>query len=309
MVEKKPDNISHKPNFFIAGAPKCGTTALSEYLQSHPNIFITRPKEPHFFAEEFYIPEITTQSEYFSLFENVQPQHQAIGEASVHYLCSKSALAKIKQYNPDAKIVAMVRNPVDLVYSYHSQLLYNIGEEDETDFEKAWHLQEARAQGKNKPPLCKSPATLQYKNIGSLGTQIEKLFSLFPKEQVKVILFDDFKAATQSVYEDVLSFLEVSSDQKTDFPQINKNRKHRFAFLGKLTEKTPQTILDQTNRIKQSLGIKSFGIAKKVRNLNRVEFQRPPLNPQFRNYLVNEFKEEVVKLSNLLNTDLNHWQK
>ena len=304
MTEIKAD---HKPNFFIAGAPKCGTTALSEYLQSHPNIFITLPKEPHYFAEEFYIPEITTQAEYFNLYKNVQPQHKVIGEASVHYLCSKLALSKIHQYNQDAKIVAMVRNPVDLVYSYHSQLLYNVGEENEADFEKAWHLQQAREQGKNMPPLCKSPATLQYKNIGSVGTQVEKLFSIFPSEQVKVILFDDFKASTQSVYEDVLSFLEVSNDHRTDFPQINKNRKHRFALLGKLTEKTPQAIVSQANRIKGSLGIKSFGIANKVRDLNRVEFQRPPLLPEFRSYLANEFKDEVLKLADLINKDLNHW--
>ena len=304
MVTKKHKN---KPNFFIAGAPKCGTTALSQYLQSHPNIFISTPKEPHFFAEEFYIPQITTWSEYLSLFEDVQPQHKVIGEASVHYLCSELALSKIYQYNPDAKILAMLRNPVDLVYSYHSQLLYNIGEENEADFEKAWHLQTARQQGQNIPPLCCSPATLQYKNIGALGTQIEELFSIFPKQQIKVILFDDFKTSTQSVYEDVLTFLEVPNDNQTDFPQINKNRRHLIPFLGKLTEKPPAVLVATADRLKKILGIESLGIVNKIRNINREEFERPPLDPQFRSYLVDEFKDEVSKLSNILNQDLSHW--
>lgn len=299
--------FKHKPNFFIVGAPKCGTTALSKYLQSHPDIFITSPKEPHFFAEEFYIPKITTWSEYLSLFKDVQPQHKVIGEASVHYLCSELALSKIYQHNPDAKIVAMLRNPVDLVYSYHSQLLYNIGEEDESDFEKAWHLQASRRQGQNMPPLCCSPATLQYKNIGSLGTQVEKMFLIFPKKQIKVILFDDFKSSTSSVYQDVLTFLNVPNDDKTDFHQINKNRKHRISFLGKLTEKPPEVLTETVKSLKQSLGIKSLGIVKKIRTINREEFERPPLDTKFRNYLVDEFKDEIVKLSNILNTDLSHW--
>ena len=308
VTTNKTDNkFKHKPNFFIVGAPKCGTTALSVYLQTHPNIFITLPKEPHFFAEEFHIPKITTWSEYLNLFEKVQPQHRVIGEASVHYLCSELALSKIYQYNPNAKLVAMVRNPVDLVYSYHSQLLYNIGEENEADFEKAWHLQTSRQQGQNMPPLCCSPATLQYKNIGALGTQVEKMFSIFPREQIKVILFDDFKTSTSSIYQEILTFLEVPNDGKTDFPQINKNRRHRISLLGKLTEKPPEVLTATVKSFKQSLGIESLGIVRKIRKINREEFERPPLDPKFRNYLVDEFKDEIVKLANVLNTDLSHW--
>ena len=201
----------------------------------------------------------------------------------------------------------MVRNPVDLVYSYHSQLLYNIGEEDESDFEKAWHLQELRKQGQNIPPLSRNPATLQYKNIGSLGTQIEKLLSIFPEKQIKIIVFDDFKASTKSVYKEVLSFLEISSDFKTDFPQINKNRKHRISFLGKLTEKPPNLLLEKAKQVKDFLGIKSFGVMNIIRNFNKKEFERPPLSPEFRNFLIKEFQSEVSKLSDILNLDLSHW--
>lgn len=304
---KLNNKLQHQPNFFIVGAPKCGTTALSVYLQTHPNIFITLPKEPHFFADEFHILQITTWSEYLSLFETVKAEHKAIGEASVHYLCSELALSKIYHYNPDAKIIAMLRNPIDLVYSYHSHLLYNIGDEDESDFEKAWHLQTSRQQGQNLPLLCCSPATLQYRNIGALGTQVEKMFSIFPREQIKVILFDDFKTSTQSVYEDVLTFLEVPNDNKIDFPQINKNSKHRIPFLGKLTEKTPKVLVAIGKIIKQSLGIKSLGIIKKIKKANLKEFERLPLDPNFRSYLVDEFKDEIVKLSDILNTDLSHW--
>ena len=295
-----------KPNFFIVGAPKCGTTALAEYLSSHPNIYMSRPKEPCFFAEEFQV-YIKTWSQYLSLFEETTEQHKIIGEASVHYLCSAQAIEKIYAYNPDAKIIAMVRNPVDLVYSYHSQLLYNAEDEDESDFEKAWHLQPCRKQGLNLPKLCNNPEALQYKNIGNLGTQIEKLLAIFPSKQVKVIVFEDFKTSTKTVYEEVLSFLNLTSDKRDEFPKINANKKHKIALLGKLTEKPPKALLKGADFIKKHLGIQSFRIMPSIRQANLEYFDRTPLRENFRTYLIAEFKEEVEKLSRILNKDLNIW--
>ncbi len=252
---------------------------------------------------------MTTWEEYLRLFEDVKPEHQIIGEASVHYLCSELALSKIYQYNPDAKIITIISNPVYLVYSYHSQLLYNVGEEDEPDFEKAWHLQDLRKQGQSIPTLSRNPATLQYKNIGSLGTQIEKLLGIFPAKQVKVIVFEDLKASTKSVYEEVLAFLELFSDRKNNFPQINKNRKHRISLLGRLTEKPPKILVKKVDKFKRFFRIESLGIIDLIRNINREEFERPPLNSEFRDFLVDEFRTEINKLSNTLNVDLSHWLK
>ena len=106
------------PNFFIVGAPKCGTTALCEYLKYHPNVFMSTPKEPHYFAEDFErYRHVKTEDKYLALFGDCNDRHLMIGEASVFYLRSTRAVSLIRDFNPDAKIIVMLRNPVDMVYS------------------------------------------------------------------------------------------------------------------------------------------------------------------------------------------------
>ena len=118
-----------KPNFFIVGAPRCGTTALSEYLRGHPNVFFSQPKEIGFFATDFPGSRVITRFEdYMALFNDVQPDHLRVGEGSVWYMYSREAARNIHEYNPKAKLIVMLRNPVDLVHSLHSQLLLSIDE-------------------------------------------------------------------------------------------------------------------------------------------------------------------------------------
>ncbi len=167
-----------KPNFFIVGAPKCGTTALYEYLRPHPNIFMPELKEPHFFAKDLgTYPRIKTLEDYTGLFAGSTPEHLRVGEASVYYLRSSVAIANIHGFNPDARIIAMFRNPVDMVYSLHSQLLY-WSEEIEPDFETAWRLQERRSQGLQLPPHSRGSFLLQYAQVGRFGTQTDRLLSV-----------------------------------------------------------------------------------------------------------------------------------
>ncbi len=154
-----------QPNFFIVGAPKSGTTALSDYLRDHPNIFFSEPKEPHYFAQDFEKYRLTkTLEEYLSLFDESTPNHLAIGEGSVFYLFSSVALKKIYEFDPQAKIIVMLRNPVDLVYSFHSQQLFS-ADEDEQSFEKAWRLQGVRQQGKHIPRKNRNTNFLNYASI------------------------------------------------------------------------------------------------------------------------------------------------
>ncbi|MEC4893381.1 MAG: sulfotransferase domain-containing protein [Oscillatoria sp. PMC 1051.18] len=297
-----------KPNFFIIGAPKCGTTALSEYLKTHPNVYLSSPKEPHYFAEaEFNTPNLKTWEQYLKLFEEATDKHLAIGEASVHYLYSSIALQRIYEYNSKAKIIAMFRNPVDLVYSYHSQLVYNY-DEDEKDFEKAWSLQKSRQEGFNLPKLAQNPYVFQYKSIGQLGSQVEKLLQIFPSEQVKLILFDEFKSSTATIYREVLEFLELPDDGRVDFPRINANRKHKIAWLGIITEKTPPSLMKTAAIAKKVLGVESFGLVNKIRQTNREEFKRKPLSSDFRAKLIEEFSTEIDTLSRVLQKDLTNWK-
>lgn len=297
-----------KPNFFIVGAPKCGTTALYEYLRHHPNIFMSEVKEPHFFAKDLgSYPRIKTLEDYTELFTRSTDRHSSVGEASVYYLRSAVALANIRAFNPEAKIIAMFRNPVDMVHSLHSQLLY-WSEEVERDFEAAWRLQERRSRGLDLPPGSRGGFLVQYHEVGRFGTQTERVLSVFPAEQVKLILYDDFTASPASVYTDVVEFLKIPHDGRTEFPRINENKRARMSWLRQLYRKPPVVLKSTVRSLKQAVGEEEIaGLQKKIVELNTVKERRPPLSAEFRAELVNTFRDEVFLLSRLMNRDLSHW--
>jgi len=244
------------PNFFIVGAPKCGTTALSRYLGQHHNIFISTPKEPHFFASDFKNHRaIGSFEEYQKLFATCSREHLAVGEASVWYLYSQVAVRNIFDFNKQSKIIVMLRNPIDLVYSLHSQHIYAFYE-DREQFQTAWELQEERSRGQKIPRMCRQPELLQYGKVGKLGEQLERVLEIFPRCQVKMILFDDFKAETKRVYVDVLSFLGVPDDQREDFPVINQNKAHRLMWLSQILQNRNNGPAFWLKYIRGSLNIK-----------------------------------------------------
>lgn len=300
--------MAEKPNFFIVGAPKCGTTALYEYLRPHPNIFMSKVKEPHFFATDLgQYPFIKTLEEYTSLFADSRPEHLRVGEASVYYLRSSVAVPNIHTFNPDAKLIAMFRNPVDMVYSLHSQLLY-VSEETVGDFETAWRLQERRSRGLDVPPASRGAFLLQYAEVGRFGSQVQRMLSSFPREQVKLILYDDFAASPQTVYDEVIRFLDIPHDHRTEFPQINENKVARVSWLRDFYRKPPPPLRRAIRGLKKAVGSESLSAAKKkMVALNTVRSRRPPLSPALRAELVEAFRDEVALLSRLLDRDLDHW--
>ena len=308
IVEEEIGSVK-KPNFFIVGAPKCGTTALSEYLRAHPNIFISDPKEPMYFSKDIKkirVPSLCWE-EYIKLFQECTAEHVAIGEASPIYLVSSVAIRNIHDFNENAKIIVMLRNPVDMVYSLHSQRVYSLME-NETDFEKAWKLQDSRKEGMNLPNNYKYAFDLLYKDFAMYGNQIERLFSIFPREQVKIIFFDDFKKSTQEVYIEVLEFLNVPFDGRADYPIINANKTIRIHWLEYILRGIVNKLERPANKIKNKMGIKKFGVDK-ILLFNTKHVKRTSLSPSFRGELLNEFKYDVEKLSCLLNKDLSHWLK
>jgi hypothetical protein len=300
--------LAIKPNFFIVGAPKCGTTALYEYLRPHPRIFMPEIKEPHFFATDLgSYPRIQTLEQYTELFAGSTEQHLRVGEASVYYLRSTVAIANIHGFNPEAKLIAMFRNPVEMVYSLHAQLLY-VGEESEPDFETAWRMQERRSKGVDVPPRTRSPLLVQYQQVGQFGTQVQRLLSSFPRSQVKFILYDDFAASPQLIYDEVIQFLEIPHDGKTEFPRINESKRARLDWLRRFSRKPPTVLRDAFHSFKQVIGGESIGAVKrKIVALNTVKERRPPLPAELRAELVETFRDEVALLSRLLNRDLSHW--
>jgi hypothetical protein len=296
--------VNIKPTFFIVGAQRCGTTALSKYLRSHPNICFSRPKEPHFFAKEFQnVAKIRSIEEYLALFKECVGTEFVIGEGSTGYLQSANAISNIYKFNSAAKIIAMLRNPVDIIYSLHAHLFYT-GHEDENDFEKAWRLQNLRSRGKKLPNNPVLHPVLQYKKVGKIGFQVKRLLSVFPTEQVKIILFDDFKTSPRKIYEEVLSFLEVPTDGRKEFPVSNENKIHRFPMVIKYLRKTvPWELRSSINETAKKYRLQKFLMHRVL----TTSAKRKPLSANFRMELVDEFRDDIEQLSRILDRDLEHW--
>lgn len=301
-------NKNH-PNTFILGAPKSGTTSLAAYIEEHPNVFISKPKEPFYWSHDYpglkRRHEMDSLEKYLSLFESASREHQVVGEGSTNYLRSEVAIEEILKFNPDAKFIAMLRNPVEVVHAFHAEVLFSYIE-TEPDFEKAWAMQEDRKNGRLIPEGCEAPQFLQYREVASYHQQVERLMRLVPEEQRMIIIFDDFKADCATTFQDVLSFLELPDFEKTDFPRVNAAHGHRFPALSKLVLNPPSWIAPAVNLMRKSLRGKSGFVAKIKSNL-RMPQQRTALRAEFRTQLCREFSAEVRHLGELLKRDLSHW--
>lgn len=296
-----------RPNFFIVGAPKCGTTALCEYLRQHPQIFISDPKEPHFFAEDMpRLRYVKSLQQYLSLFSKAIDVHRAVGEGSVGYLYSKVALQGIAEFTPDARIIVMVRNPIDMVYSMHNQFVYARWE-DEPDFERAWGLQEERMKGKGIPSGCRVPSLLQYRSAGMLGSHITKLFGIFPKENVYIGVFDDLVQDPRGLYQSIIRFLGLDDDSRESFPKINESKIYRSGVAAWAFNWLKPIILPPVLLLRSKSGLDLLPLLRRTEVANVKQHSRPLMNEDTRVRLANEFRGDIEILSNLLDRDLMYW--
>jgi len=288
-----------KPNFFIIGAPKCGTTSLVSWLADHPNIYMSPVKEPCFFNRDG-LYKIETVEEYEALFACAGPEHLAVGEASTHYLYSREAVPRIVEYNPEARFIVCIRNPIEMVQALHAERVWQ-GRETIKDFEKAWRLQDERRLGKHIPKTVrKDPQRLQYGAYCRLGEQLSRLYSLVPKERVLVIVLDDMAENPRNAYQKVLAFLGVPDDGRNEFPVLNRRKAVRWTFLSLL--------IRYAGNAKRAVGLNQrMGIGSRLRSLNRLPAQRSPLSPELKDELTAYFQDDIHLLEELLDRDLSGW--
>jgi hypothetical protein len=296
-----------KPTFFIVGAPKCGTTAMAQYLAEHPNVYISPIKEPHYFAEDLPKYRVaSTLAEYEALFSDASAQHLHAGEGSVFYLVSEVAIRKIMIFDPSARLIVMLRNPVEMVHSLHAQLLYS-RDESVSDFDAAWRMIAQRRDGRRVPAQCRAPKLLEYDSVGRYGAQLERLLASCPREQVLVLLYEDFCRDPAAAYRAVIDFLGLPKDARTDFPVINAHKQHKFAWMGQFTQKTPSRLVDTALRVKTALGIQRLGILDRLRRINQSNKPRAPLSVALRQEIVECYRDDVTKLASLTGRDLAGW--
>jgi len=295
--------MSAKPNFFIVGAPKCGTTALYSYLDQHPDIFMPQKKEPHFFAPDMksrgYIREI---DDYYRLFEPVTNE-RCVGEASVFYLYSEVAAANIQAEIPSPKIIIMLRNPVDMIHSLHSQCLYS-GQETITNFEQAIAAEMDRRRGKNWP-RNEYENKLFYTAVADFAPQVERYFETFGRENVHVIIYDDFRSDLNRVFRDCLEFLEVEASFLPEFGVVNANKKVRNVQLRQFMNHPPPALRTLLRLVSPAAFRKAVGTA--AQRLNTYSEPRDAMSAAVRERLQKQCRPSVKRLSQLLNRDLSHW--
>jgi hypothetical protein len=213
------------PDFFIVGHRKCGTTALYEMLRSHPQVYMPELKEPWFMARDLHIPIEgssrlpRTLEEYLSLFSAATPE-QRTGEATPSYLLSHTAARDIAQLQPRARIIAILREPASFLRSLHLQTVQNHAE-TETDLRRALELEPLRREGKEIPRDAVRPEDLFYSEHVRYVEQLRRYHAVFPREQVLVLIYDDFLADNAATVRRVLRFLEV--DDSHEPPQTRAN--------------------------------------------------------------------------------------
>jgi len=294
---KKNKNL---PNFFIIGAPKCGTTSLYYYLKKHPNIFLSYYKEPYFFATDF--PDkarlFSKKDKYLKECFKGAKNYKIIGEASACYLYSKKAVPNILKLNPEAKFIAMIRNPVDMARSLYFQLKNSLKfRENAKSFKKAWDLQGERRKGKKIPKHCKAPQLLQYGKVCKLGEQIKRLLKTVPNEnQVKIIRLEQIKKEPEKVYRQILDFLDLEYDGRTKFPVHNKSNKVRSILIKRIMHIIYIALRPIIKKIKQITNTEKWNLSC----WNKVERKKPSLENNFKKKLENYFKEDQKLLQTIL---------
>jgi hypothetical protein len=293
------------PNFLIIGAAKSGTTALYQYLKQHPQVFMSPLKEPRFFAHENRPPEwggpgdelyraatVTDLVAYVGLFHGAGDA-SAVGEASTQYLYAEKAPECIRRYIPRAKLVAILRNPAEVA---HAAFLHKRRE----GFEPFASFERALAEEDERARAGWSPLWL-YRRRGFYHEHLRRYYETFPREQLKVFLHEDFTADPAGVMRELFRFLGVDDSFAPDMSyRPNLSGVPRSRVLYRWLEKSPLRYAPAApgiGRIKWRAvsGLRSWNLSK------------PKLAAETRARLLAGYRDDILKLQDLIGRDLSRW--
>lgn len=306
--------MSHPgPTFLIIGAGKSGTTALHAYLNQHPEVYMTSVKETNFFAlegvevnrsgddspdqMEHYPWSITDRGEYLALFEDAGDV-KANGETSPMYLYHPDAPHNIRAFDPNMKLIAILREPVSRLYSRYMHL-----------------LREHRAPSDDFMD-CLDRESIWWKRNdlvreGFYGTYLERYFNLFRDEQIKVFLYDDLRSDEESVIREIYTFIGVDPTFKPD-----TSREHNVS--GRIKNPVIDALFGQNSILKKTVKNiapsvvnklrSSEGAQKMVQKIRSSNLEKAPLPLEDKKKIQQEiYTEEMTKLSKILRRDLGIW--
>lgn len=297
------------PNFLVIGAPKAGTSALYYYLKQHPEIYMSPVKEPHFFTfenekinccgpgdQERLRGTTTSLEDYIKLFDQVSGEI-AIGEASTTYLGSIKAPERIKHYLPEVKLIAILRNPVDAGYASFLHLLRD-GDETITDFAQALQEEEKRIH-QNWDGLWR------YKTRGFYYTQVKRYFDLFERDQLQIYRYEDFQQNSVEVLQSIFGFLRVD---ESFIPDMST----QYNVSGMPSNQRLNQLMVKPNPLKSTLNLflpKGFrkALSTQIKEWNFNQYKKPKMSLDLRHKLTQEYREDILKLQDLIQQDLSSW--
>ncbi len=297
----------------IAGAPRCGTTAMSRYLGRHAQICLSNPKETHFFLSPTSAADPAASRDRYRRhhFPDLDWSHQVLLDGSISCLYSPDSARRVLAVFPDARFIVMLRNPVDLVHSYHGRLLF-YRQETETDLQRAWDLQVDRANGRNIPTFCSNPEILRYREVGSLGRHLEAFFAAVGCERCLLVFYDDFIEDPGTSYRAALAFAGLPDDGRTEFPRKGRPRAYRSSWVQfMLSGAFLMPLLPVgagSTAFYGRLARWSKPWRKRIRSLSAPKVERELLSPQARANLYLEFKDDIDRLARLTGRNLDSWR-
>ena len=279
-----------KVNTFIVGAPKAGTTSLYFYLQQHPDVCMSEIKEPNYFTAQqvvnlyYDVSPVNSEDWYHSIF--VEPTKRIVGEGSVSYLFYPEVAQKIYEYNSEARILIILRNPVQRAFS-HYLMDCRLGLCDIS-------LEEILKNPSKYPHFYQ-----QFIVLGMYHQQIKRYIDVFGQNQVKVMFYDDLKTDANLFIDQIFSFLNLTS-VKIKLDVKNKFKKPSSTIIAKLYQF--KWLRSYLNIIFPKV------LLLKIKSVLFKDSKKPKLDPSIKRKLSNIYKNDIAELSKLLSKDLSAWE-
>jgi hypothetical protein len=291
------------PDFFIVGAPRAGTTTLYHWLRGHPDIFMPGVKEPHFFTQiepalaarwaSVIGRPISDETEYLSLFRQAG-EGQLIGEATPYYLWHPKAPQRIREKSPQARIIAILREPADRAYSHY--LLYL-----ETGWEKRSFERAVRED--YGLPRRDMGTSLLYVDLGLYHDQVSRYLETFGPEQVRVYLYEDL-SRPRELMQDVCAFLGIPFHDGRFFdPRERYNVYIPRPWLLRLWSSSHRLRYLALSLLPQRLA--EVARTRLTRKLEAPD--KPPPDPRGLRFVRDACRDDVLRLQRLIRRDLGHW--
>jgi hypothetical protein len=292
------------PTFFVVGAAKSGTTSLYHYLDQHPDVYMPRNKEPHYFSRVPPFPgrgshPVTSEEEYLDLFK-VWNKESVSGEASPSYLWDEKAPYRIKETVPQAKIIAILRHPVERAYS-HYLMDARLGKQDLSFREALERDYSAENKGWG--------VSDQYIDLGLYAQQVQRYLEVFDRAQVKIFLYEDLRGNPGALLHSAFEFLGVDpnhaeairTDVQYNVYSVPRNRLAKRILRSRLFK-------SRLARNLRARAIANHQIRARLRQSVLLKQEtKSAMDPCCRRFLMDLYRPDILRLQDLLNRDLGHW--